>query len=149
MSTRTHQKGFTLIELLVVIAIIGLLSSVILASLSSARTKGRVAAAQETMHSVQTAAASCLNDSVAVASPVAGSAVCAGSSATYPALPSGWIYCTAASPGTAGAGTTLACNNSLYFASSAGVSFNVAAYSSADLKSITCLEASCTTATAL
>lgn len=36
-----NNKGFTLIELLVVISIVGLMSSVVLASLSTARSRGR------------------------------------------------------------------------------------------------------------
>lgn len=42
-----RMQGFTLIELLVVISIISLLSSVVLASLSSARDKARVAAGRQ------------------------------------------------------------------------------------------------------
>jgi prepilin-type N-terminal cleavage/methylation domain-containing protein len=43
------QKGFTLIELLVVIAIIGLLATIALASLNSARTKSADAAVKSNM----------------------------------------------------------------------------------------------------
>lgn len=47
------RRGFTLIELLVVIAIIGILSSVVLASLNTARDKGTDAKIQSEIRSVQ------------------------------------------------------------------------------------------------
>jgi prepilin-type N-terminal cleavage/methylation domain-containing protein len=48
-------NGFTLIELLVVISIIGLLASVVLASVSSARAKARDASRVQEMKQIQTA----------------------------------------------------------------------------------------------
>lgn len=51
------NKGFTLIELLVVVAIISLLSSIVMASLSSARSKSRDARRKSDLHQVQNALA--------------------------------------------------------------------------------------------
>ena len=59
MKIKIHKnfvsRGFNLIELLVVIAIIGILSSVVLASLNSARVKGRDAARISNVKSLETA----------------------------------------------------------------------------------------------
>ena len=55
MSTQ-HNKGFTLIELLVVVAIIGILSSVVVASLSDARGKGNVSAIKQNLTGIRTQA---------------------------------------------------------------------------------------------
>jgi len=55
MSLKT-KRGFTLIELLVVIAIIGILSSVVLASLNTARDKGHDASIKASINNIRAAA---------------------------------------------------------------------------------------------
>jgi type IV pilus assembly protein PilA len=61
-SRAQNQKGFTLIELLVVIAIIGVLSAIVLASLNSARNKGKDAAIRDQMTQLSTLAELNYND---------------------------------------------------------------------------------------
>jgi len=55
MNSKSKTEGFTLIELLVVIAIIGILSSVVLASLKTSRAKARDVKRLSDMHQMQIA----------------------------------------------------------------------------------------------
>ncbi len=52
---RRNRRGFTLIELMVVISIISLLSSIVLASVKTARMKARDARRKEDLHNIYTA----------------------------------------------------------------------------------------------
>lgn len=70
------SRGFTLIELLVVIAIIGILSSVVLASLNTARNKGYDAQRVSNLRTIQTSLEMYYNDHNAYPAAAAWSSRC-------------------------------------------------------------------------
>lgn len=76
---RDASQGFTLIELLVVIAIIGILSSVVLASLSGARESAQVTKTIQDFRQIETAVHLWMNSEGFTEYPTAGSSeVCGG-----------------------------------------------------------------------
>ncbi len=140
--TDSKRRGFTLIELLVVVAIIGLLSSIVFASLGGARAKGRIAAAQGSMRDIVTSAILCKDGGGTVRIPASpdsntggGGNVCSSTTDTatkYRALPSGWNYCDDKE-------TSSGCLNDI------SVADPVKLKAKGDNKEITCTESGCST----
>ncbi len=126
-----NKKGFTLVELLVVIAIIGILSSVVFASLSTARQKAKDTAAKAQLRNLAPAFVLCDDAGGNLVDPTAnttgGGNICS-TGATYGTWPSlvstGWTYTLAnITDGTAGDGvytTEIAGNSTTFTCDAAG-----------------------------
>lgn len=92
MHGKKMSSGFTLIELLVVIAIIGILSSVVLASLNGARKKGRDARRLSDIKQLETALELYYDDNKNSYPPNLAALVTAGVIASIPLDPQGASY---------------------------------------------------------
>ncbi len=87
---KNSNKGFTLIELLVVVAIIGILSSVVLASLNTARSKARNAKRALDVKNIVTALNMYYNEYGCL--PTTTLTTCSGSGSYTEGNAGGWDY---------------------------------------------------------
>jgi prepilin-type N-terminal cleavage/methylation domain-containing protein len=91
---KKFNRGFTLIELLVVIAIIGILSSVVLASLNTARGKGADAAVKANLNNIRAQAELVYDTNSSYANVCADNNVVKGISAAASATGATWTSTT-------------------------------------------------------
>jgi len=89
---KNTQKGFTLIELLVVIAIIGILATIVLSSLQSAREKGNDAKISSQLSSMRAQAQLYSTSASVTGQAVPGSAVTAGNGTNPIAAAAGNLF---------------------------------------------------------
>ena len=103
-SRRRGQKGFTLIELLVVIAIIGILATIVLVSLNTARQKARDTRRVSDMRQVALALEMYYDDNTSTGYPGSSGSnqwiPCGGSNALEDALETNYMASVPCDPGT-------------------------------------------------
>lgn len=77
------QKGFTLIELLVVVSLIGILATLVIANMNSARERARDATRKSDLRNIQTALRLYYNDNTAYPQSSSGIVVGCGGNCTW------------------------------------------------------------------